>query len=397
MSNEVQRTKCANELFNLETRHKMLNTAITKAKEDGVSSNKLRRLQQDKNKTQKSIDAKKKQLLKHMVLACNVQPTSTRNWQYIRYATPDHSLDLIPLCIRPDCIDVLITDNRTEPPITMATIMAQLALLEDRKSLEEHASRIIQGALIMLHEEGIVLSNDISTEIDISVSVDKQISNMIDEVSLDDPTVVLEPLNDTATTSEVPDHNGLVVSYHACQRWIERILNITSATQINSYYKANVDEVRRDIKKAFSADGTKLIWVDNEGIKYYINSDNLMFVVGSEHGSDTIITLYEVDYGFSKHINSMVIKEQAKVLEVSRDELDELKLKSEAKRQDLNSELYNITDEMSALKSKLKYLEAEERLVKNELDLIGAEVSMKQAEFNKEYNKLFKKWKANSL
>lgn len=376
-ANQNQRETCALELFNLEMKLQVITTAIRVAKDDGIATSKIKKIQQEKSKTTKAIATKTKQLLKIMTLSSNVQQVGDSRWYYVRHQCND-SLDtsLILLCLQEGCIELLFRDNREQPALSLGQIMAQLPMIENVRVIKEYNKTVLRNAVLMLKEHGLELSSDVSV-------IDEPVPEpVVVEVVVADHGI------DVIEDNESP---ALVISYHACVRWIGRILGIKKDEQIEAYFRANAKKVKAEIYLAVS--GLPLLWTDVDGIRYYLSNDNIMFVVGDESGKDTVITLYETDFGFSKEINNMIAKKQVEVLASLCKELEETEDKVLKVVERTESELTAVNAEIDSVKARLAYLQSEERRLNNQSTSAGAMLAMKQTEFNEEHSKLFKKWK----
>src|SRR5690606_38538005 len=234
---------------------------------------------------------------------------------------------LILLCLQEGCIELLFRDNREQPALSLGQIMAQLPMIENVRVIKEYNKTVLRNAVLMLKEHGLELSSDVS---------------MLDE-PVPEPVVVEVVVADHGIdVIEDNESPALVISYHACVRWIERVLSIRKE-QIEAYFQANAKRIKAEIYLA--VEGLDLLWTDVDGIRYYLSDDNIMFVVGNESGKDTVITLYESDFGFSKEINNMIAKKQVEVLsslckelEVTADEVNGIIEDTAAKLDAVNAE-----------------------------------------------------------
>jgi hypothetical protein len=134
---------------------------------------------------------------------------------------------------------------------------------------------------------------------------------------------------------------GYSVTKHAKERWLERV---------NPNAGDNVDF---QIQKAL--EGSEYV-CDQDDIKsFYINSDHLVFCVDTK--KNTIITVYEIDYGFPSDINRDIADSLIKKIRKAKNELDKLNDKNK--------------DELEKLKALKDKLNAEIEL--KELELQKAE------------------------
>lgn len=95
---------------------------------------------------------------------------------------------------------------------------------------------------------------------------------------------------------------------HAIERWVERIVGITTKLEKEEYIKNNLEQIKEHINKTFSY--SEFIYKgqigDNITRNFYIK-DDIVLVLNTTN--DAVITVYKVDFGFTKEINLSVAKQ----------------------------------------------------------------------------------------
>lgn len=370
MSNEARRLQLANELYNLEFSYNVNVRAIQIAKECGVSSSKLKKLQQESSKLLKTITNKQKELEKAMVLSQNIQHTSKEGWAYVKCLGDNLDAELIKVCINKECVHILMRDMRVDSPLTHSELAVYLENLTNKHMVKQYQQSVEVSARSLLNELGFI-----------EVKPLIMLREPKDPVEWEPPPALKEEYKS----------GRVVVKLHAGKRWAQRVLNILEDSLAEDYYKANCVAINKDIESA--VDNADDLWRDKDGILYKITEDNIIFVIGTDNEGLDIITLYEADFGFTKGINRVVAFEQAKVLE----ELSNSIVKAEEEFTDQSAQLTNmqsdIVAQIDSLRAQIDLLVATKRNVDSKLDVLSAEVTVKKQEFNKEHSKLFKKWK----
>lgn len=181
---------------------------------------------------------------------------------------------------------------------------------------------------------------------------------------------------------------GVIPSTHAQKRWIQRKMNIKELDtdyKVEAYRKEHLEEVNHGIMESFHS--AIEIWHDEEGISYYFDEDNTIYIVGR----NTIITLYEEDFGFNKSINRSIVTQQVEVLKEYKKELDKSLEEYHLLDKNITVEIESLDNEIKQLQDKVRSLSDKKVQLSLENSSNLEKVSKKRVAFEKEYNKLFKK------
>jgi hypothetical protein len=185
---------------------------------------------------------------------------------------------------------------------------------------------------------------------------------------------------------DVQEDKPITVSAHAGKRWVQRKLGIKGDVQAEEYRRAHLEEVEKAVLEGYSK--AQLVWVGEDQIDYYFDDENIMYIVGN----NTIITLYEEDFGFTKEINRMIVHKQLEVLRKAYKELEEAEKQYVNSTQETDKELQAIADEISILESQIELLRAKHAALVANKEQSNKQVKLARDRFNAEFNKLFKKW-----
>lgn len=154
---------------------------------------------------------------------------------------------------------------------------------------------------------------------------------------------------------------------HFIKRWVERVSKITTEREINEYVIKNKERIVEHANETFKY--AQHIYKgqigDNITRNYYIK-DNLVFVVNTTN--DALITIYEVDLGFTEELNDTVRKGLIKEIEKlqAKKEEDEFNLLEEV--DDLEHSISMLEDEIKILQEQVNNLEENKKFKKQELN-----------------------------
>lgn len=154
------------------------------------------------------------------------------------------------------------------------------------------------------------------------------------------------------------------VTKHARERWEQRV---------NPKAGENAEE---QIRQAFQS--AEYVWSD-EGALYYANSDHWIFVV-DEKGK-TIITVFEIDYGFPSDINKTIANELIAKIQSLRVEAERVKSESDVVVDDLagqidilESERGQLIHQTNLVTCRIKALEEEKKVAEQEVKNVEYEL-----------------------
>jgi hypothetical protein len=175
------------------------------------------------------------------------------------------------------------------------------------------------------------------------------------------------------------------VSWHASIRWVERLMDMTNE-EAETYTRGHLQEVQDDILESWGR--AIMVWQGTDTTDYLFDAtENVMFVTSN----NTIITLYEEDFGFDKHINTMIVHEQVKVLAQERELLSQYETSFTDAMSVVQSDLADVQVKKKRLQAMIAKLDTKEK------DLIQHKVAEEHRiklsceRFNNQFNKLFKR------
>lgn len=175
-------------------------------------------------------------------------------------------------------------------------------------------------------------------------------------------------------------------SQHARKRYVMRRIGVRNESEADNYLRLNVESVNSSM--AGDLGTAELLWRGEDGVQYMLDVTNGCYVING----NKVITFYEIDFGFTRDINRMVIKEHIK--EVRR--LHELSKELEEDHQSLisetNTDLINIDSRVAMLRAELEELEAIKTHKQSQLVVSGKSLNTSRATFNSAQDKLFKKY-----
>lgn len=158
---------------------------------------------------------------------------------------------------------------------------------------------------------------------------------------------------------------NLNVTKHARERWIERV-------EPDAGDKAE-KQVLEAIHKA------EYIWQDKDGIDYYIDSNLIEYVCNPQKQS--IVTVFDVDYGFPKDINIKIAEDLIKKVRWSKNKIEQVK-NDQVKQREKNEFGRNKCKlEIEELQAKIKKLENQIKAVDANDQQMDAELIIVQKEF----------------
>jgi hypothetical protein len=175
------------------------------------------------------------------------------------------------------------------------------------------------------------------------------------------------------------------VSHHAGCRWVQRTKGM-SESQAVDYKRLNVQEVEKEVREGFES--AEHIWTAEDGIEYWFDPNNMIYVYAPrEHN---IITVYESDFSFAKHINRQIVLEQVQVIKKAWQEYkDAMDCHAEAVEQ-LDVAIGSVNDQIKVLESELELLKAKRDTLMAEKYESAKLISKASAAYEAECNKLFK-------
>lgn len=273
-------------------------------------------------------------------------------WYIVRYITPDAETNIMLCMIEPEDLYIIQRDGRSERELKESELNTLLPGIQDLAGYKKHNEHVITQSDNMLRElAGIV---DIPDTIEVEVEPDR------------------------------PPDTQNIMSNHAGERWIERVLKI-SKTECKEYLRANYEEVEAAVLEAISH--AVLVWKDEDGIEYLFDKSNIMFVRGD---NGRIVTIYEVDFGFDKHINRMITMEQIAVISAHGKELEDAKSAWEVDNAHVKSGIHELDSEIAFYLAKVDTLKSKKMTLNSRIEHSGKTVAEVRAKLKVESNKIFK-------
>ena len=316
--------------------------AVKIANEEGLSNEQIQVLIQGKSVAKKyRIEADKE--LKSVMPSDTNMVKLTDNWYALQYVNGKASIimDMVPMTSE-DAITIQRNPER-ERHLSNSDMSNIVCALKDQVALDIYNSQVTKRAReIILDYLGVEIK-------------DKQ------------------------------DSQNMHVSVHSGLRWVQRKLGILNEVKAEEYRRSNVAQIEKDILLAYSS--ADLLWV-GEDAEYYFDEDNIMYVVGD----NTIITLYEENFGFNKSINRRIVFDQVGVLRETQEHLKETERKHEELSEDTSRGMDQINNQLALLEDEIELLTARKTVLSVRYAAGEREVRSANARHQSEFNKLFKKW-----
>lgn len=179
------------------------------------------------------------------------------------------------------------------------------------------------------------------------------------------------------------------ISNHAGIRWVQRIhkLHTHNDALAETYRKQNSIRIQEEILGGF--DTADPIWTNADGSEFYLDPDNIVYLLGTDN---TIVTIYEEDFGFDKSINRTITLAQLEILGAMGRDLAQKERETKEATESLSAVLYGIKDKLRILYAEIEELEAKERTVKAQKEEHSKSLTAQTTRFIGEYNKLFKRF-----
>lgn len=167
---------------------------------------------------------------------------------------------------------------------------------------------------------------------------------------------------------------------HSVERWVERIVEITTKKERDDYIKENGEIIKEHMNKTLEF--AEFIYKgqigDNVTRHYYIHN-NIVFVLNTT--DDAIITVYKVDFNFTPEINLQVAKgliKEIHKLVAEKEELD-FKVLEEAEKMQNESEALSIQiqlaqEQLKIMQEKKKSLDEASKLLNSESKIVELEI-----------------------
>ncbi|MMZ43566.1 hypothetical protein D1872_51220 [compost metagenome] len=189
-----------------------------------------------------------------------------------------------------------------------------------------------------------------------------------------------EEVEDQTTESQIK------TSYHAECRWVQRVMGISSEYKAADYRNDHIEEVREAIKRGFST--AERVWVAEDGVEYWFDPDNMMYVY--DPSQQTIITVYESDFTFSKDINRSIVFSQLEEIKSAWDKLVDVKECHKDAEDQIAAEIGSIDDQIALLQAEIDLLSAKKQTKLSEKLESLRVMESARTQYTTEFNKLFR-------
>lgn len=372
-----------------KTARDSVNQAIKIAKSNGVEGEELQALVVLKQQHTDVLANGQARILRSMNLSSNIVELGN-SWYGIRYLDDKHNTALKLELLNEEDLHILERDGRKERELGTAQVHTLILscinypLLDAYKELlKERSKEYLTSTMLGIDK---ILTDHAEVQQGTLHAPMYGLSNMPEEPKA---LVVTE---DTLMEGAEGIEGTTKVSFHAGVRYVQRVLfiGVNNEVQAQKHFKAHAQDVTDELLLLFNS--SEVIWNEVQGdeeITYYVDKDNNVFVVGS----NTIITMYVADFGFSKEINHMIVIKQSGVLYDVRNAWNKVQATQREEISAISEEVSQIDDVIQELEIRI----SRELSRKTELQLtaerVNKDAEVAKAEFTKEFNKLFKKWK----
>lgn len=195
----------------------------------------------------------------------------------------------------------------------------------------------------------------------------------------------------SALQEEVPAEEGskgMGVSIHAQKRWIQRRLKVEGLdtdSKVEFYRREHTEEVTSQVLEGLYS--ANKVWEDVDGTSYFFDESNMMYIVGN----NSVITVYEENFGFSKSINRSIVLQQLEVLRQSKGILDKEIEEYECSLSKISASIEKVDSKISRFELALSKLREKRDALVGDRKGKRDNLMKKRLDYEKEYNKLFKK------
>lgn len=177
------------------------------------------------------------------------------------------------------------------------------------------------------------------------------------------------------------------ISEHAKKRWLERQQDL-KGIDIPRYLVDNQEKVINDIASTF--EHADKVYRGQLGFyhttaDYYLLQDNV-FVYDKE--SDTIVTIFKVNYDLPEDLNKQAITIFKKALELAQKNEQDIKSDSGVKEKRLEKEIVNIDSEIKRENNLISLLEQKKQDYKSQKNHIELDVKIAHERVKETANKL---------
>lgn len=167
---------------------------------------------------------------------------------------------------------------------------------------------------------------------------------------------------------------------HFNQRWVERIVEITTEREMNEYISSNRDMIKEHANKTFEfAEHIYTGQIGDNITRNYHIKDDIVFVTNTTN--DALITVYKVDLGFTEELNATVRRGLIEEIHRLADEKDEIEFKmleeveqKEFEIEAMDEQIKIMQEQIDNLKKSKEFKEQEVKQVKKDSINVGLEL-----------------------
>jgi hypothetical protein len=339
------------EFIESRTRHDSVSQAIRLGKLHGLDEKQIQTLVVMKQQLADGMRKDTQKIVKSMTLSDNIVALSG-GWYGVRYTNDKGEISLKLDILNESDLSFLRRDGRVEQELTQKAVHQLIPGCINEAQLEIYKQLLLVRAREILH----------------------------DYAGLQ--------IEDTEATSSTDGE--CTVSSHAGMRWVQRMLRIGVHNEAvaEEYRRTHIREIEESVRSGYGT-SEKIWYNDAEGITFKLDADNIVYVVGNNN----VITLYEADFGFTKEINRMILFSQLEVLRQSSEELQRAQSKQVKESEEIERKITATSDEIGIHEATIQQLKARKSKLVSEREQSIKDVSVCTAEYEREFNKLFKKWK----
>lgn len=369
--------------------YESLSQAIRLAKAYELTDKQIKPLKLLKQQYKKAQASSTNKLLRAMPLSCNILRLEG-NWHAIRYTNENGDTLLKMDLIKEGQAYLLMRDGRHQPELLRSELNDLLEPLLCEESLNEYKQMLLANAETLVRDHlGIIIEADEPvTEEPTTEEPTEKLNKLLDEYNKLDTAMTLAIAETLDEFKDIFYEQPVRASSHAVLRWVQRVKGITNEAQAEDIKRRQLSQLTDEVLDAFGM--ADKVWED-DGISYWFNKDNIMFIVGSADGYPNIVTLYEEDFGFNKDINRMVVLEQLKVL--ADNKALEVKANEEANEVLATTEnnIQTINDQIKALESQMALLVANRAVENAQREQAVKGMRAAKDRYVAEFNKLFRR------
>lgn len=341
-------TKLGLKLLELTQEYDSITKALERAHSyEGVVEKDRRKMSSRKNTLRDQLAATTGDIVRSMGLSKNIVAVRD-NWYIVRYIDRQADTKIALEILEPKDLYLIQRDGRNE-----------------RELQENELNTLLPGIV------------DIGGRKDYEAAVDRTAEQLLFDVA------GITPINEPNIIPQIEEILEHVMSNHAGERWIERILGYDGDSKL--YLKEHYTDVEAEVLA--SVGKAKVVWRDEDGIEYLFDDYNIMYVRGDR---GRIVTLYPVEFGFNHDINRTITLQQLDVIRDCGKEVQQHKDEQAKVSKDSGRELQTIGDEIKFYEAKINTLKSRASTIGHQLTEVDRKISEARAKLKLEGNKIFK-------